>query len=651
MSILEFFGVGTSFNINRDKLKDFKIKLLKLRGNGKLKQKDIDCILTFVKEKCPITKTKYMHKMYDEKILKEIKTLCPEFIRTKKEFKSHIKEFKKSTNLTWTKDQRKAIKNFFNLLYKNDRSTLGIYGFAGSGKTRVIVEIIRYLLKKNLLTRVAMSAPTNKATNVMKSNSKYFIKDTKDKKGKSSEDLEKISFLTIHKLLQFENDVSNDGTKIFIRKKKKSITGKYQLVVIDECSMIQKDMIKMLKEDIDELQKKNNLTKVCYTGDPAQLNPVKEGASLLFSSKKYNPEKTLTMKKIVRNQDKSVNKFSKAIRKWVFDEKKVLNPCKYASGKVKINIIKKRSESDQINRKGSSWFKKFLSKEYINNSIILTWTNKQSDLYNKWAREEIFKTTDLKKYMVGDKLIISDFYKIPEMHDTKNAAKLYTSEQVMVSSVKKENKIFQKINVEFPSKAEKLLNADIIKTKYLKCVQGINRLLRNVFSSWSLTVRKINDYEEESDKSSKNSKPAKPEKEFFIYALHEESKEQFDKDREYANNLIQSFWKYCKKYHSGSSEKIERIILKPLWMSFHKIFNDHFATVSYGFSTTTHVSQGSTYKNVFVDQDDILLNYNREEGRRCYYTAVTRASNEVHILASVEVKEDKNKNKKFKRKE
>ena len=68
-------------------------------------------------------------------------------------------------------------------------------------------------------------------------------------------------------------------------------------------------------------------------------------------------------------------------------------------------------------------------------------------------------------------------------------------------------------------------------------------------------------------------------------------------------------------------------IWKDFW-SFHEAF--HYIAPAY--ALTSHKSQGSTYKEVLIDVQDILSNRDRETALRCLYVAVTRASNHVWLL-------------------
>lgn len=56
------------------------------------------------------------------------------------------------------------------------------------------------------------------------------------------------------------------------------------------------------------------------------------------------------------------------------------------------------------------------------------------------------------------------------------------------------------------------------------------------------------------------------------------------------------------------------------------------ATFNYGYAITTHKSQGSTYKDVFVDLQDINKCISDTERRELQYVALSRATNNAHVL-------------------
>lgn len=63
------------------------------------------------------------------------------------------------------------------------------------------------------------------------------------------------------------------------------------------------------------------------------------------------------------------------------------------------------------------------------------------------------------------------------------------------------------------------------------------------------------------------------------------------------------------------------------WGAFWALKNEYMHDVRPCHAITAHRSQGSTYRNVFVDVQDILSNRNRREALRCLYVAASRASN------------------------
>src|SRR5690606_28568224 len=121
----------------------------------------------------------------------------------------------------------------------------------------------------------------------------------------------------------------------------------------------------------NDIEKSNiNLAHIIYTGDISQLPPIKEKLSKVFDLKCNIVELT----KIMRTDKEYIKNLSKLIRQWIIQnddkiyEKICKNKCDY------INIF--NIESDFINK-------------YINDvknnkdPIILVWTNKERQRYNK----------------------------------------------------------------------------------------------------------------------------------------------------------------------------------------------------------------------------------------------------------------------------
>lgn len=87
--------------------------------------------------------------------------------------------------------------------------------------------------------------------------------------------------------------------------------------------------------------------------------------------------------------------------------------------------------------------------------------------------------------------------------------------------------------------------------------------------------------------------------------------------------------------HDDSKEMMNRMLddfkNKKQWNQFWKM-KEAFHDVSYAYALTAHRSQGSTFKHVFVDAGDIMLNRNIEERTKCLYVACSRAGKTLHVF-------------------
>ena len=67
-----------------------------------------------------------------------------------------------------------------------------------------------------------------------------------------------------------------------------------------------------------------------------------------------------------------------------------------------------------------------------------------------------------------------------------------------------------------------------------------------------------------------------------------------------------------------------------LWKKFWDL-KDLFHDIRYAYAITAHRSQGSTYENVYVDYQDILLNRTRREAFQCLYVACSRPTTRLYL--------------------
>jgi hypothetical protein len=79
------------------------------------------------------------------------------------------------------------------------------------------------------------------------------------------------------------------------------------------------------------------------------------------------------------------------------------------------------------------------------------------------------------------------------------------------------------------------------------------------------------------------------------------------------------------------------------WANFFKIKNE-WADFRPAHAQTVHKSQGSTYRKVFIDVEDVAKNNKWYEVARLMYVGITRASHEVHLFGTLPDRYDRAKN-------
>jgi hypothetical protein len=588
--------------------------------------------------------------------------------------KKLIKE--KKNVIEFTKDQKSAIKKICRFLPDFEQKIFGLYGYAGTGKTTTVVEIVTYLLKHKIIHSVVFTAPTNKAVNVIKSRFRMYLKELSEQflakdlpEQFSFEDVidelykkgVQIDFTTIHKLLKFESDFNSDGDVIFIRGDGDSLISKYELVIIDECSMIPLKIINQILIEIrTALNKTSNnykkVPKIIFSGDPAQLPPVSEKKSAIFMTTPDDlslhdyvkaiydydeaPSKTsfknksdnseylpkyqifvndiikmpcITLKKVMRSKLDVVTNVCYQIRRWAIGE--VTNPelgdftnCKgvyfYQYDKTKKKI-------------GTEWFKtclKYFENEKLCN-IILTWTNPQANEYNQAIRSAIFKKEKLNRFEINDILMFSEFYNIVESGD-----KFQTSEQIKILKIEQIDKPLTEFNLVLDKKAQKLKNGKIYESKYVEIIRKIHEITQKSCLCWKLTVTRFGDHDTQNATT--------------ILVIHETQEKNLMNDKDMVANCVKTLRRMLINKFKDKANQIDNSVIKPFWRQWHKRYIEPFASVNYGYAITCHKGQGSNFYNVFVDIDDIGKNINYDETKHCIYTAVTRTSNELHLLLS-----------------
>ena len=688
---------------NEDKLdQEYKTLIIDELKKNKIDQYEYSYIMDYLENKGTIINSvRYiaiLNKLQNVKLYELSIKLFPNFfiynktdniLQSKTESLKNIIVLEKDKYIKFTKDQLKAISNIFKFLPNYNLRSYGLYGYAGTGKTTIIVEMIAFLLEKKIIKSVTFAAPTNQAVMVMKSKFRCYVKKIYDQHFDSNisknfnidkildtlyERGIRIDFMTIHKLLQIEKDVNIEGENVFTKTKTGSLISNFELVVVDECSMIPINLAEYMFNEIraytnDRTQNYKKMPKIIFLGDPAQLPPVKERSSIVFSdianSVSFDEYKkhlivieqesndpffkgvqndllrakyytlinditnmpTITLKKVMRSNRKEVVKICYQFRLWALDEIKVPKLMKYVKNHVSAYSYVKGTSKIK-----SDWFKRCLNyyKNGNNCNILLTWRNDQSREYNNAIRSELFKYSKLSRFMVGDILILGEFYNIDDgqvtyigdYDDDVKEKKFYTSEQIKITKIEQTIKKVPKFKEELNRKALKLKNGNVYESKYLECVKRLNELTSRSYLCWKLHVVRVGDILSEGASNSE-----------IIYVVHENEEKKFNDEKLFIKLEIGNLVKMFRDKFGNKMSSVETNIIKPLWFEVRANLESPFANVSYGYSITCHKGQGSNFFNVFVDIDDILKNSKLDEAKKCLYTAVTRTSNELILLS------------------
>ena len=469
-----------------------------------------------------------------------------------------------------------------------------LLGYAGTGKTYLMSKVIKNFLTHKKINQIFVCAPTHQA---LENIEKYLRSNFS--LTEQSELLCKLSFMTIHKLLEFKPIIiAEDGSKVFKSTKESKFLKQIEdkLIVIDECSMISKDMVTELVKYIEIYP-----IKIIFLGDHKQLPPVKESQSLIFDSIPKNYKYHILLDEIMRTKSPDIKEVCSIIRDW--NQKDSLS-------KLLVHVHNRKSSDKAFklyhktnNILESTWFKNFVRK--IDNNeipIILVWKNNTADRYNTILRKYVHKTKDLDNYIVGDYVIFNDYYSSPE-----EGANFYTSNIIKILGINTEEKML------FDWKTQINQNPKTISDKGLNIALKKISKLTNIFKVDSLTIEKVNCDKIESPNNGKT---------YLINTIHRNNLEEYQRTLELIQQRIEFFF---RKY------KCEKLTSK-LWDIFHKKIIDPYAKINFSYSITTHKAQGTTFHSVIVDAQDICDNPDIKELQKLLYTAAGRAANDLAFL-------------------
>lgn len=282
--------------------------------------------------------------------------------------KSHIlNEFLKSLKFQLSNEQEFAINEITNFYFNTHKSCFILSGYAGTGKTSIISNLVSTLSKLKLKTKLL--APTGRAAKVISSYSKQ-------------------KAFTIHKVIYRRNKKFGENISLNLTPN----LHKNTLFIIDEASMIGEYTLtknnvseRNLLEDLFEYVYSGENCQLILVGDVGQLPPVGSDfspalnvdyLSQLFPSIEFKSSK---LTKVQRQEENSlILDLATSIRNQknqfiypnlILDERKDVQ-------KIEGNELQEKIE-EAINRYGEE------------ETIIITRSNKWANKYNQHYRSRI----------------------------------------------------------------------------------------------------------------------------------------------------------------------------------------------------------------------------------------------------------------------
>jgi hypothetical protein len=313
--------------------------------------------------------------------------------------------------------------------------------------------------------------------------------------------------------------------------------------------------------------------KVILIGDRAQLPPVNETECSLFSWKINNSN----LDEIVRYRNNIV-KLANQLKNLIFNKKN-------------ISLASCKGNGVFLYRDNDQWLEQYYKD--TSNSVVLAYTNDRVRYYNDNIRKRVLNITSKNRFETDEKIMFNNFYCASSINEGEDTINYYTSYQINIKSCKEDVYIIDS------SKILGIMRDDLISQKQNPIIADtiLQKIPNNIPIYYLVTT---GDY--------LVNNPI----DFKKLALElEHLKNEFI--------IIKSLF----------SDKT----IREFWDFYYKELIDKFADVGYGYSMTVHKSQGSTYNRVFVDMKDIIKRNPKErESYQCLYTAVTRASKEIHIF-------------------
>lgn len=298
-------------------------------------------------------------------------------------------------------DQKKAFNELKNFICNpKDEGIYVLKGWAGTGKTFCVSLLVKYVLEtihpERAWYKIAVTGPTNKSVRVIKKTTGILSN--------------RVSFMTVHKLLGLTEKITSDGRQEFVNQGDfRPAINSVKLIIIDEVSMLNDDLFHKLLDH-------RNKVKIICMGDPAQIPPVGRPDCIPFRDElaEMYDIRTIELNKIMRQKEGNpIIESSVIIRNSIGDNKipldniSIVNEDNEGIEFLNLNLPEIREGFTDIVSKyyNSKEFNE--DPEYVK---IIAWRNATVARMNYIVRKTIYgeESATKSKIMIGEKLIANN---------------------------------------------------------------------------------------------------------------------------------------------------------------------------------------------------------------------------------------------------
>lgn len=452
-----------------------------------------------------------------------------------------------------TDDQKEALKYIKDFIEGPNREMV-LCGPAGTGKTSLVNVLLADLDKLKFFDYIC-TATTNKAVEVISRN--------------TGREYDRTIYSLEGLIVKDEDD---KGPRLVREKGSVSKLKDYDLVVVDEASMVPLQLIQEIENDLME----HSRVKVLYIGDRCQLPPVSDRMLGFTESAVFKLPLWFELTKVMRTAlDNPILKLVTGMREDMTVEADTFpyedDLLEDGSG---VRFYDKRGD---FMRTMYDYFTSDSYKEDTDYCVAVAWRNISVDAINRKVREKIYPGIT-EEYVEGEEVRTDVAFRRPVPGKKDLFYPVFSMEERL--------KILEVTDTQDP--------------KYgLDCWKVMVCNFRALPKNQTTTT---------------------------AFILKKESVEKY-------HILLTEIAIECKDREKmpGHNGKGHLYTKKEAWAPYNEL-RRYYLWVDYIYAMTTHKAQGSTVQNVFVVERDMNLNPDAVERNKLKYTAFTRAAKELHVL-------------------